>query len=413
VKVALSRTKLGHPGLAVGLILTTATVAALVLTQGVGAQTVGSATPAVDMRTPEIQNQLSGVSCPTVTFCDAGGSYWAGVLGNGTDFARTLIEASAASGWSIVKSPNQPTAAFDYVNSISCATTRWCVAVGWFEAKKNSLVIPLIEDWNGKTWSSVPSGIAAKTYGPYLDGVSCVSASFCVAVGSSNFIESWNGKVWSVAKSPSEPNAVDAELNGVSCTSATSCVVVGLNGGDNPPVIDSWNGATWSSSDPRSSGDAGLFGVSCASASSCTAVGTHFKPGDVYAYLGTLIESWNGTVWSVVPSPHLGFDGRLNAVSCVSDTTCTAVGYDNSDPGPALIESSHNSIWSVSAGPNTKGPTRFARLSGISCASKISCEAVGRYSGSWFGPPPPEKTLIDSWNGTTWSVASSSNVANG
>ena len=57
----------------------------------------------------------------------------------------------------------------------------------------------------------------------------------------------------------------------------------------------------------------------------CTAVGVS---GNSSGVTSTLIESWNGTRWSVVPSPSPGTGGNdLYGVSCVSATACTAVGF--------------------------------------------------------------------------------------
>jgi hypothetical protein len=42
----------------------------------------------------------------------------------------------------------------------------------------------LIEKWNGSTWSLVSSPNRSSTQDNDLDGVSCVSSSFCMAAGS-------------------------------------------------------------------------------------------------------------------------------------------------------------------------------------------------------------------------------------
>jgi hypothetical protein len=69
-----------------------------------------------------------------------------------------------------------------------------------------------------------------------------------------------------------------------------------------------------------------LSGVSCAAASSCVAVGYYRAGGN------TLVESWNGTAWSVVSSPSPGTHlNELADVSCVSTVSCTAVGYISSE----------------------------------------------------------------------------------
>ena len=63
---------------------------------------------------------------------------------------------------------------------------------------------------------------------------------------------------------------------------------------------------------------------SCVTPRACTAVGFHgLLPGR------TLVETWNGTKWTVVPSPNAGPASAANileSVSCVSARACTAVG---------------------------------------------------------------------------------------
>ena len=95
--------------------------------------------------------------------------------------------------------------------------------------------------------------------------------------------------------------------------------------------------STWSivSSPNSGTGNNYLFGVSCLTSSSCTAVGSYNGGAQV------LIESWNGTSWSIVPSPSSGISS-LHGVACVSSSFCTAVGgYQNNftGQGQTLIES--------------------------------------------------------------------------
>jgi hypothetical protein len=73
--------------------------------------------------------------------------------------------------------------------------------------------------------------------------------------------------------------------------------------------------------------------VSCVSAAACTAVGYDYETPTAQR---TLVESWNGTKWSVVPSPNPGSDDILNGVSSASVAACTAVG---SNGRKTLIES--------------------------------------------------------------------------
>ena len=109
--------------------------------------------------------------------------------------------------------------------------------------------------------------------------------------------------------------AIGPYADAVSCTSPTSCVAVG-------------SGSTYQ-----------LNGVSCISSTSCVAVGYSIVANE------TAIESWNGTAWSVVPSPNLsGSLSQLRSVSCSSSNRCIAVGsyYNRTDTtvlNQTLIES--------------------------------------------------------------------------
>ena len=58
----------------------------------------------------------------------------------------------------------------------------------------------------------------------------------------------------------------------------------------------------------------------------------------------TLVESWDGSAWSVVTSSNEGFSG-LSAVSCLPLGPCTAVGAHSSGRnGGTLVEASQQTI---------------------------------------------------------------------
>jgi hypothetical protein len=107
------------------------------------------------------------------------------------------------------------------------------------------------------------------------------------------------------------------------CT-ATGYSTIGGPDGPERTLAESWNGTRWTmmpSPSPHPGFDTGLGSVSCTSAASCTAVGASVD------YLAlTLIESWNGTRWSVAHSPNRGNADYLVGVSCPSANTCTAIG---------------------------------------------------------------------------------------
>src|SRR5437667_311369 len=102
--------------------------------------------------------------------------------------------------------------------------------------------------------------------------------------------------------------------------------------------------STWSIvSSPNSGGNDYLSSVCCASFSFCTAVGSITNGAQ------TLIETWNGTSWSIVPSPNRGTSPDfLVGVACVSSSSCTAVGsYHNGVVSQTLIESWDGATWAI------------------------------------------------------------------
>jgi hypothetical protein len=95
-------------------------------------------------------------------------------------------------------------------------------------------------------------------------------------------------------------------------------------------VVMRFDGVKWSMMAAPAAVGTELNGVSCVSRSTCAAVGERVGgEGDS----SPLIESMKGTRWSVVPSesPEI-FSANANyleSVSCVSVGRCTAVGWDN------------------------------------------------------------------------------------
>ena len=221
-----------------------------------------------------------------------------------------------------------------------------------------------------------------------LDSVSCSTNDTCIAVGREAtgkgsfraLIGSWNGTHWSVGTSPAV-TASDSYLYGVSCPSATFCMAVGAasNGTTNGSLIEEWNASVWSIvPSPRVGARTNtLNGVTCVSADSCTAVGGYFGNGGLDK---TLVESWNGSKWVVVSSPDIGLADQLHGVTCVSTTSCLAVGDYVRDVARVyrlLIVSWNGTKWKVESGPSASIPPSY--LQGVSCGLAATCIAVGSH----------------------------------
>ncbi len=327
----------------------------------------------------------------------------------------TAVKA-APSNWTVTPSPSPG----GPLNAVSCNTASQCVAVGNYGSDA------LIESWDGTAWSVVPSPDPSASSNQ-LHGVSCAGSTFCVAVGDdivgsgvATLIESWDGTVWSVVPSPDPTSSVDI-LEAVSCVSAVDCMAVGTyqTGFVSDALTESWNGSIWvvvPSPNPGSNTN-GLGGVSCTGTTQCVAVGSYYTAGSVGQ---ALAETWNGTSWSVTPTPTPGTSGiSLSSVSCPSADYCQAVGYSTAtSTEETAIESWDGSTWTVLPSPNP-GTSTSSGLAGVSCAGPTACVAVGSYatpSGTTTTTTSPTTsvvstadTLIESWDGTAWSDASSPN----
>jgi hypothetical protein len=276
---------------------------------------------------------LKKVSCISATDC----------IAVGTLFEKNhqgLIEQWNGSTWTILNTPKGQ----GDLASVSCVSAG-CMAVGDAPDSSNSPV-PLSETWNGTVWKSTiaptPSGSAQSQF----LAVSCTSLKACVAVGvwydnngnPSPLAESWNGKIWTIG-APVGPKNGSLGLTGVSCPSATACVAVGytINRLDSPSAFaESWNGQVWSTEKLLTPpGGAEVYDVTCSSSDACVAVGGRGN--------GTLAEGWNGEEWTVEKTADpVGSQGSgyLDGVYC-SASACTAVGYytDTALNAYTLVES--------------------------------------------------------------------------
>jgi hypothetical protein len=230
--------------------------------------------------------------------------------------------------------------------------------------------------------------------------------------GSQPLIEHWDGTGWAVVSSPD----VGPGNNGLSGVAAVSASDVWVVGGYHPPsssnvppsqtLIERWNGTTWStvSSPDLGTGNNYLSGVAAVSASDIWAVGiygpTSSGPGQ------TLIEHWNGTTWEVVSSPDAGSDdNQLISVAAVSASDVWAVGFYRptfSSSEQTLIEHWDGTTWSIVSSPDQTSNTN--QLNDVAAVSASDVWAVGLYTATISSP---NQTLIEHWNGTTWEVVSS------
>ncbi len=279
-----------------------------------------------------------------------------------------------SSGFQAVSSP---TIAGSGLSAVSAVSPTDIFAVGSDSAG------PLIENFNGTSWSQVTSPAVS---GGALSGVSALSSKAVWAVGESTtgpLVEFFNGTSWSVQTTPTLSGG--GTLNAVDALSATNVWAVG--GSTSGDLIEHFNGTSWSVvAAPASNAKASLTGISAISSTDIFAVGTGPKSID------TLLQ-FNGTRWSAFSNTIAGSDAT-QAVDAISATDIWVVG----DSG---IWNFNGTSWSQLATPNVF-------VNAISSSATNEVFAVGN-------TPPAAgdaTTFVDQWNGTSFSPVTSANPGN-
>jgi hypothetical protein len=106
--------------------------------------------------------------------------------------------------------------------------------------------------------------------------------------------------------------------------------------------------------------------------------------------------------WTIVPSPDRATTGTLlDDVACVATAHCWAVGEAGRN---VFLARSGGRSWSRVHAPQP-GAGRAYRLLGVTCTSKGDCWAVGQDYAWRCGGCPDDLTLIEHWDGRSWTIA--------
>jgi alpha-tubulin suppressor-like RCC1 family protein len=178
------------------------------------------------------------------------------------------------------------------------------------------------------------------------------------------------------------------------------------------PLAEHRVGGTWTQVRvPQPAGqEAILSGVDDISPGNAWAVGTSFPASNQNARV-TLIEHWNGTRWSIVPSPNpaSGTPGDSDTLTSISGTgpdDLWAAGWDSNaalNTIQLLFEHWNGTAWTAVTSPTPIGSFQFA--SGITAVSPSNVWAVGKDETRGAS-----KTLSAHWNGTAWSIVPTPNI---
>ncbi|HEX9032603.1 MAG TPA: hypothetical protein VF834_12215 [Streptosporangiaceae bacterium] len=372
-------------------------------TSGAAAAPTGSNSTWAVQDSPDVtvpSGQVQAVSCPSATSCMAVGYYL-----DSAGLTVPLAETWNGTSWQQQTVPSPAGGRSPGLDGVSCISASFCEAVGITDEPGYTDSTAFAETWNGSSWSlqAVPSPAGAT--GVLLKAVSCASATFCEAVGSYlsssytilSLAEEWNGTTWTLQSTPSQTASAPAptQLDGVSCVSATFCEAVDFYG----LLAERWNGTSWrahSVAVPSGTSSPGLYAVSCRSRTFCEVVGTYVDPSSSAA-LTLFAERWDGTSWHEQSVPNSASWKTPTAVSCASAAACETVGYKEvyttgGDTFHAIAEVWNGTSWQAQR-PTSASGTALTELNGVSCAAANACEAGGALP-----------VRMEAWNGTSWAT---------
>jgi len=174
-------------------------------------------------------------------------------------------------------------------------------------------------------------------------------------------------------------------VNRVAALSPTNVWAVGQQTQANLSQIQHFDGTKWSVvPSPHFANGEVLNSVRAISANSIFAVGAVLGSGNRST---PLIEHFDGTAWSAVPAPRIA-GGRLSDIAIVSASDMWAVG---AVPNSVLALHFDGTQWSQVAAPGTG-----AALQAVKAVATNDVWAVGLEVA--------EKALIEHWNGTAWTI---------
>ena len=277
--------------------------------------------------------------------------------------------------------------------------------------------------FNGTSWTAFPvpmiSGTASELMGVFDISPTEAWAAGNINIGLANpnqVILHWNGTAWSVVPGPPFETGDQPSIFTMTGTSGTDIWAIGdlLADGGNllTGLFEHFDGEKWTAS----LGGEGIPFINNSSADATNDVWAVGYDAAVIDEDSTLAMHFDGTSWSTVSTPNVGSgNNTLEGVVALAPNNVWAVGYSTPEPPPqspatlTLIEHFDGTSWSVVPSPNV-GPAnsyQSNRLFGITANSPTDIYAFGSYFAS--DGSGHQMTLLEHWDGTSWTILPSPN----
>ena len=236
--------------------------------------------------------------------------------------APAPASASAPAGWAIVRGPRL--APNDVLNGVVAVSARlaWAVGIEGFSSNGATPGRPVIERWNGRSWSVAqlpsawPGGLAAVTASSATDAWALGQEQS----GTTEHLLHWNGRRWAEITFPGTPGTFYGDLGITAAPGGRAWLIAS-------PIPSSqlfaWNGTLWGQQAyPCPATLCTLGQIRARTGSDAWAVGNYVNQSGSG---GPLALHWTGRSWRETAVPFVRF-GYLTGVFAVSRTSAWAVG---------------------------------------------------------------------------------------
>ena len=299
------------------------------------------------------------------------------------------------------------TAPYGYIGSLygvaaASASDAWAVGAADPDRQGSQVLDqPYAEHWNGAAWSATAVS-APSLYGSSqeaaLNGVAAVGPGAAWAVGTVSNLSSlasqtlayqWSGTAWT-RTATTDPAGASAgnSLQAVAVRSASDVWAAGYSGYPEASLVEHWNGAVWSTVAVPNIG--ALTGVAVSS-------------GAVWVASATKVDQYNGSTWSALPALPVTGSASLYLGGLV-DTAAGlwAVGTSETAAGEGYTYHSYAALYSGSSW--TQIFSGGAGFSGVAATSG-GVLAAGSNTGVYLLTPSSATQQVTPALGVVYPVA--------
>jgi hypothetical protein len=305
--------------------------------------------------------------------------------------APAPAHASAPAAWAIVRGPRlAPNNALNGVAAVS-ARLAWAVGIEGFSSNGATPGRPVIERWNGRSWSVAqlpsawPGGLAA---------VTASSASDAWALGQEQsgtreHLLHWNGRRWAEIAFPGTPGTFYGDLGITAAPGGRAWLIASPNLSSQ---LFAWNGTRWGRQAYPCPARLCILGqIRARTGSDAWAVGNYVNQAGSG---GPLALHWTGRSWRGTAVPFVRF-GYLTGVFAVSRINAWAVGAVF-NTGTMLLYHWNGTAWRrvrTPAGLTAAAPGEVTGITG---------DATGHLWIYDFGPQAADRASYLRYDGRRW-----------